>query len=81
MPNYTDIFLMAILAGAIASFSIFGVMYWHFHSLFKDYFYNKDHYVQSVLVRRLYAELEALKSQVKHMNLDHYENVVEDEYK
>lgn len=76
-----DTFLIGVLGGIISSISIFSVMYFHFHQAFKDYFYNKEHYVTVLTVKKLCAEVSALKEQLKHMNLDHYENIMEDEYK
>ena len=81
MLTDVDVFLVGILGGALSSIAIFSVAYAHFHSLFKDYFYNKNLFVQSQNIKRLLAEVDALKEQIKHINLDHYETIVEDEFK
>ena len=76
-----DIFFVGVLGGIVSSISIFGVMYLHFHQAFKDYFYNKDHFIASLNMKRLTAEVAVLKEQIKHINLDHYETIVEEEFK
>ena len=81
MLTDVDMFLVGILGGALASGAIICVTYVHFHGLFKDYFYNKDLFVQAQNIKKLLAEVEALKEQIKHINLDHYETIVEDEFK
>lgn len=81
MLTEMDAFFMGVLGGIVSSITIFSAMYFHFHRAFKDYFYNKEHYVTIITVKKLVAEMNALKEQIKHMNLDHYENIMEDEYK
>lgn len=76
-----DMFLTGVLGGALSSGAIIGVMYVHFHGVFSDYFYNKDLFVMQQNIKRLLAEVEALKEQIKHINLDHYETIVEEEFK
>ena len=81
MLSDLDIFLTGVLGGALASGAIISVLYFHFHSLFKDYFYNKDQFANALLVKKLVAEVDALKAQIKQMNLEHYQAIVEKEYK
>ena len=81
MLTEVDIFLLGILGGAISSAAIVVVMYSHFKLTFKDYFYNKDHYVNAVTIKKLFGEVNSLKEQITQINLDHYEKMVKEEYK
>ena len=81
MLTNMDMFLVGILGGALSSIAIVLVMYAHFYSLFKDYFYNKNVFIQAQSIKRLLADVGVIKEQIKHINLDHYETIVEDEFK
>ena len=81
MLSEMDVFLTGILGGALSSVCLFAVMYFHFQRVFKDYFYNKNNYVMAATIKKLVAEVDSLKLQLKHINLDYYDNIVKAEYK
>jgi len=76
-----DVFLIGMLGGAASSIALMIILYSHFHIVFKDYFYNKDLFLMMVNIKKLKAEMSIIQEQIKNMNLETYQSIVEDEYK
>lgn len=81
MPNEIDALFAGLLGGGIGAILVFSTMYIHFHTKFKNYFFNKEHFKTRLKVLQLEDEVSSMRIQLSRLNAESYHAVVEDEYK
>ncbi len=73
--------LYGVLGGLMGGLTVFITVYIHYNAVFKNYFYNKEHFKTRMMVNGLEDQVNMLRTQMMHVNKELYDRFCEDGYK